>query len=384
MLNLIKDILRPVYHNFLSMIYYSFRIFPIQKNKVVITNYYGKGFGDNGKAIALELHRRVSNIDIVWLVNQTDNTFPIWIRQVKYGSIKSVYELVTAKFWIDNARKRKYVRKREQQYYIQTWHGSIALKQIEKDAEDKLPKDYLDSAKNDSKMANLLLSNSKWCTEMYKRAFWYDGEILECGSPRCDQLYKKDNTFNPVHNYYGISSNVKLLLYAPTFRNVLRDSYNIDFYRLHDALTKKFKEDVKIIVRLHPNVEYSDYSIVYNDFILNGTSYPDMYELMKECDMMINDYSSSMFEFALLEKPVWLYATDIVDYIQERGFYFDLRQMPFPLAENNEELLLNVEKYNEVEYKANLRNFMQELDVYEKGTASFLVVERIVKIYNCS
>ena len=91
-----------------------------------------------------------------------------------------------------------------------------------------------------------------------------------------------------------------------------------------------------------------------------------------------------MFEFALLEKPVWLYATDIVDYIQERGFYFDLRQMPFPLAENNEELLLNVEKYNEVEYKANLRNFMQELDVYEKGTASFLVVERIVKIYNCS
>lgn len=383
MLDFIKNIFRPVYHFSISLVYYFFRMFPIQKNKVVIVNYYGKGFGDNGKAIAIELNKKSPNMDIVWLVNKVDNTFPSWIRQVEYGSLSSVYELVTAKFWVDNARKRRYVRKRKQQYYIQTWHGSIALKKIEKDAEDKLPKVYLDSAKNDSKMANLLVSNGKWCTDMYRRAFWYNGEILECGSPRCDQLFKKDQTFSPVHNYYGLSSNVRLLLYAPTFRNVFTDCYNIDFNRLHDALVSKFNEEVKIIVRLHPNVANSDYSIDYNNFVLDGTSYPDMYELLSECDMMVNDYSSSMFEFSLLEKPVWLYVTDIESYIQDRGFYFNLKELPFPLAQNNEELLSIVNDYNEIEYKANLRHFMRELGVNENGLAAPAVVEKILQIYNC-
>ena len=94
MLDFIKNIFRPVYHLLISMVYYFFRIFSIQKNKVVIVNYYGKGFGDNGKAIAIELNKQSPNMDIVWLVNKIDNTFPSWIRQVEYGTLSSVYELV--------------------------------------------------------------------------------------------------------------------------------------------------------------------------------------------------------------------------------------------------------------------------------------------------
>ena len=135
MINIIKDLCRPVYHKIIVMIYFFFRLFPIKKNKIVITNYYGKGFGDNGKAIANELHERKLDIDFVWLVEKNDESIPQWIRQVNYYSILSIYELVTAKLWIDNARKRRYVRKRKQQFYIQTWHGTIPLKRVEKDVE---------------------------------------------------------------------------------------------------------------------------------------------------------------------------------------------------------------------------------------------------------
>lgn len=380
----IKNVLRYVYHLCISMIYYIFRIFPIRKNKVVIVSYYGQGFGDNAKAIANEMHRQLPELEIVWLVNNINEIFPEWIRPVQYGSLHSIYELVTAKFWIDNARKRRYVRKRPQQYYIQTWHGSIALKRVEKDVKDELPGYYVDSAINDSKMADLFLSNSKWCTEMYRRAFWYDGEVLECGSPRCDRFFVADKSATPVHDFYSVSPEVRLLLYAPTFRKIYKDCYNIDFNRLHEALVNKFRSEVKIIVRLHPNVTDVNYGIEYNDHVLNGTAYPDMYELLSECDMMINDYSSSMFEFALLKKPVWLYATDIETYTQDRGFYFDLKNLPFPLAQTNEELLALIDSFDSDQYQHDLAGFMKGLGVCENGGASSAVVDRLAEIYKDS
>lgn len=378
----LKNIFRPVFFASITLLYYFFRVFSIKCNKVVITNYYGKGFGDNGKAIAIELYNQEPNIDIVWLVNNYDCNMPAWIRQVKYGSIKSIYENVTAKFWIDNARKRSFVRKRKKQYYIQTWHGCLALKRVEKDVEQVLYKEYgayVKMAKNDSKMANLFLSNSTYCTEMYRRAFWYDGEILECGTPRCDQLFTKNLKSKPIHDYFQLNPNVKILLYAPTFRNNHQNCYDIDFESLYRLLCKKFEEEIKIIVRMHPNISSLDYGFKFNDYILNGTEYPDMYELLSECDMMINDYSSSMFEFSFLKKPIWLYATDIKEYKQNRGFYFDLEELPFPIAKNNEELLKNIEEYDYTKYVDKLNVFLGRLGIKEKGIASKIVVAKILK-----
>ena len=141
-------------------LFFIFRIFPIQRNKIVIDNYAGKGFGDNGKYIALELLRRKCDFDIVWLARNLKEEFPDGIRLVSYASLKSIYEQATAKVWIDNLRKASYVRKRSGQYYIMTWHGGIGPKKIEKEAEDQLGEEYLQGAKNDSKMANLFLAEA--------------------------------------------------------------------------------------------------------------------------------------------------------------------------------------------------------------------------------
>lgn len=121
-----------------TFMFYIFRICPIKKNKVVFTNYYGKGYGDNAKYIAEEIIKQNIRLDLVWLVNDLDYHVPNEIRKVKYDTIASIYEMVTAKVWIDNCRKQIYVRKRKSQFYIQTWHGDIGFKKVEKEAKKSL------------------------------------------------------------------------------------------------------------------------------------------------------------------------------------------------------------------------------------------------------
>jgi len=146
--------------------YYLFRIFPIQKNKIFIQNFNGKGYGDNPKYIAEEILRCGYDLKLVWAVRRKfKGNIPKKIKTVPYYSIRAIYESVTAKFWIDNCRKQLYAKKRKGQYYIQTWHGSINFKKVEKDVENKLSSFYVKQAKYDSTIADLFLSDSKFTSQ---------------------------------------------------------------------------------------------------------------------------------------------------------------------------------------------------------------------------
>ena len=94
-------------------------IFPVNKNKVAILSYNGKGFGDNGKGIALALLRKKPDIDIVWVaVDREHCHLPDNIRFVQYCSLRYYWEMATAGAWIDNTRKGPEIIKRKQQYYV--------------------------------------------------------------------------------------------------------------------------------------------------------------------------------------------------------------------------------------------------------------------------
>lgn len=364
-----------------------FNILPLKNNKIVICNYYGKGYGDNAKYIVEEIVRQNLKYDIVWLLRKDligKKEFPKHVRVVKYNSIRGLYELATAKIWIDNCRKTFYPPKRKRQFYIQTWHGGIALKRIEMDVKDKLSKNYIRFAKKDSKMANLFISNSKFCTDMYRRAFLYNGEVLECGSPRVDVLVNKNYSITRnIKKYFNIEQEAKILIYAPTFRKDFNiDCYDIDFIELLRVLESKYNSKWYIFMRLHPNMPFTlkiagNYD---NNKIIDVTDYDDLYELLLSSDILITDYSSIMFEFSLLRRPVFLYASDIEMYKQDRDFYFDIANLPYPLAENNQELFYNIRNFNEEIYLKNLDKFMERLNICENGYASEKVVERIKNI----
>jgi CDP-glycerol glycerophosphotransferase len=347
-----------------------------------VCNYFGKGYGDNGKYIVEELLNEGLKCDIVWLLRKDlirNSEFSSQVRTVKYGSILGLYELATAKVWIDNCRKSFYPPKRKEQFYIQTWHGGIALKKIEKDAQNALDEEYLKIAKNDSQMADLFISNSRFCSEMYRSAFWYNGEIYECGTPRCDILINNDNKeIETIKIKLGIDKNTKILLYAPTFRTDSNTKvYDIEYNILINTLQSKFGSKWIILVRLHPNISLKDNFMNYNLNIINVTNYPDMYELLLISDILITDYSSTMFEFSLTQKPVFLYAVDIEQYSNDRGFYFNIFSLPYPLAENNQQLMRSIEQFDNSNYLIELEELYNKLDIKEFGKSSKNITELI-------
>ena len=359
---------------------YLLRICPIDQKKVLFISYVGKGFGDNGKYIAQALHEKAPDLKLVWITNETDS-LPGYVIPVRRRSLKRLYHSSTAKFWIDNCRKNKYERKRGQQFYIQTWHGGIALKRVEKDAEAHLDADYVRSAQKDSAMVNLMVSNSRFCTDMYRRAFWYDGEIIECGSPRVDILFSCDSDQKKqIKEKLGFQSDDHIVLYAPTFRKDKgTECYRMDFKRILEALSRD-GASWKFAVRLHPNIADQADFLQYDADIINATNYPDMYELMAVSDILITDYSSVMFEAGFVKKPVFLFATDIEDYKQDRNFYFDLEQLPFPLATTNKDLLKQIECFSQSEYEMSVEAFNQSLGLQETGHASEILAERILQV----
>ena len=127
--------------------------------------------------------------------------------------------------------------------------------------------------------------------------------------------------------------------------------------------------DIKVFLRLHPNIASLDTSSLVNDSrVVDVTKYPDMQELMCVADVLITDYSSSMFDFPLLQRPCCLYATDVEDY--DRGFYYKFDELPFPLARTQEQLVSIIESFDADAYSAAVETFCKEkVGLLEKGTA---------------
>lgn len=359
----------------LKILFLCMRIFEIKKNKIVITSYYGKGYGDSAKYICKELIRRNNNYDIIWLVNDLNEDFPSYIRKVKYKSIKGFYALATAGIWIDNSRKHDYILKRKNQYYIQTWHSSLRLKKIEGDAIEDLPRDYIRNAKSDSKKIDLLTVGCKFSEETFDRCFWYYGCKLRCGTPRCDIFFQKDEIAKikmKIKKKYHIKNETKIILYAPTFKKNSRDN-EIDYNMLINNLNLNGK--YVLFVRFHP---ISKSTVKSSDKIINMTNYPDIQELISICDFMITDYSGCCFDAMIANKPCILFTPDFEKYIKtERKLTFDFNEIPFKRTYNINELVNEILKFDYKKYKQKIELFNKKIGSYEKGTASSQIVDII-------
>ena len=384
-------ILKQVRYVWIVCLFHIFHLLPINRRKVVVCNVWG--FGDNAKYVTEELLRHKKKLeikencknsfDIFFITNNPKSAYaPGGVKVLKTNSISAIFALATGKVWVDNNRKESYIRKRKGQYYIQTWHGGIALKKIEKDYEDKLGPKYVANAKRDSKMADLYLSNSSFCTNMYRNSFWYHGEILECGSPRNDILIQPNAALTrEVRNRLGIDQNVHIALYAPTYREGNNTKpYQLNFHKLLQALGNKFGGNWIIAVRLHPLVSEQSGFITYDNQIINASHYRDIYELMAAADLLITDYSNIMFEFSFMKRPVFLYALDEAEYTKDRGFYFDYTSLPFLKANTEEELFNHITNYSPREDRERVQGFLDTLTIYETGEASKQVVDRILDI----
>ncbi len=367
----------------ITVLFYFFRIIPIKNNRIVFMNVWG--FGDNVKYVLEELLTRKRSYEIIFICNQPEGQeVPHSVSVLKTNSIMAIKALATARVWVENNRKESYIHKRKRQIYIQLWHGGLPLKKIEGDCAPYLGAKYINRAKRDSNMTDLYVSNSKFCTQMYRRAFFYKGRIEELGTPRLDILFHADNQkIRKTKSALGIPFFNKIALYAPTYRDGKDTSvYQMDFEQLRQTLIQRFGGEWCIVVRLHPLIHNQSSELKFTEHVIDATTYRDMYELMQASDVLITDYSNTMFEFSMVKRPVFLYAKDLHSYQNERGFYFDYMSLPFVIATFEEQLRDEIRNYEEVKEQRRVDKFLTVNGVIEDGHASERVVNAIEKMLN--
>lgn len=357
-------------------------LFPVKDDKVLFINFNGRGFGCNPKYVAQEILNQGLNYDLVWLVSDLQEAFPEGIRKVRYESARAFYEVATARVIVANVKNDLRLIKKKKQYVIQTWHGSYSAKRLEKEAADTLTKRYLKESRKNSTQTDLFLSNSRVLSDCYRDAFWCECEIMECGFPRNDMLFTKnaDAELRRIKSALNIPRDGRMVLYAPTFRDDgSKDAYRIDCEGILRALGKN-GGDWYLLIRMHPNVGDIKEQFTFNQHVINATPYPDMQELLLASDILITDYSSTVFEFAAMEKPSFIYAPDVEEYQKMRGLKKDFFRMPYPVCRTGEELLTQLSGYSPASGREAARRFMEIFGSVDRGDASERVVERIRQV----
>lgn len=354
--------------------------------------FEGKGgYGCSPKYIAEELMRRKekgeNSFEIFWLLEDMGKQFPNEIKKVKSTLWTRAYHLSTARFWVANTRTFYGTKKRKGTVYLQTWHGTVALKPIGKQRGNKLPKIAYLISKYDSGMIDYALSGSRWCTEMWPEGLIYQGKIAETGTPRCDVLFQDVRQKRiQFRKEYNIPFEANIMLYAPTFRggsqnkvrNVNAESCSVNFERVIHALETRFGGTWYIFLRLHPQLaaQLEEFPIERkNGRLIDVSHRMDMNEIIAASDACLTDYSSMIFESFLTCQPGFIYADDLNNYIADRGsLLFDMNEIPFSVAYNNDELVENILTFNQEIYEKKVKDFIKKIGIVEDGHASEKVV----------
>jgi CDP-glycerol glycerophosphotransferase len=301
-----------------------FKIFSINNKRVVFSSFYGKQYSGDPKALFKKLIEISSLYQTVWVYNRK-NDLPDDLKDsivVSRYSLKHLYFLATCKFRIDNCQESHFLKPKKDTVYIQTWHGT-PLKKIAQDIKntsfDRLKKDWL----KDSSYWDFCISSSNKISRILSKAFKIEPQkILEVGYPRNDILLNYDVEYaNRIKAELNITSDKKIVLYAPTFRDNDIECFQLklDYDKIKESLADKYI----LLVRMHSNIKHINPSFFDSAFTFNVSNYNDIQDLYVISDVLITDYSSVFFDFAVLKKPIIFYPYDIDVYREKlRGFYF--------------------------------------------------------------
>lgn len=354
---------------------------PLQKNKIVLSAYDGMGYRCNCKYIAQRLLWEKAPVDLVWLVSGDGVCdLPAAIRKVVIGSPQFYKEVLTAKVYITNTVHLLYEHKREGQYYINTWHGYGPFKLAEGDVNRDAASRERYAKSNGA--ADLFLTASSFYTNIYRRSFYYRGEVLECGAPRNDIFFYAHDWGKKIRQTYGIGQEKGIVLYAPTYRSLTGDAlerYRPDWELILDAFRKRFGKEYVVVYKLHHYMQRLVEQKGLYAGAVEATFYPDIQELLAAADIVITDYSSLMWDFSLQGRPVFLYQNDEEAYTNDRGFYAPVSEWPYPKAHSQEELVGQILAFDQDRYRTELDAFLHKYGSCDDGHATERVVKRILE-----
>jgi CDP-glycerol glycerophosphotransferase len=365
----------------LRILFKFFYIFPVEKNKVVFISQSGRQFFCNPKYIfKYMIEHYGGKYDYVWCLNDKnmlpDEYRKIGVKTVIYSSIKYIYHVMTAGFIISNRGSvDAWFPARKSQINVNTWHGGGSYKKASFDSPAFQKRRLSIKSRRDirAKMTSYVISSCEKFTRNMSVEFNVpENKFLPIGMPRNDIFFVDTSEVKQkVYEYYRINTNTGIVLYAPTFRGDYRfpDEFNpkLDSEKILKELTIKYSKNFALLHRLHAGASKRN-SEIYNS--ISVSDYPDMQELLCAADVLITDYSSSIWDFSFTYKPCFLYTPDLTKYEIESGFHVPIKTWPFPLAETNDELAENIRKFDSKKYINDINKHHKEYGSYETGHAT--------------
>lgn len=360
---------------------------PVKENVILFETFMAKNYSDSPKYIYEYIAQNHLEYECVWAINDGAK-IPYGAKTVKRFSFQYAYYLAVSKYLVFNVRPPLWYRKREEQVFLETWHGT-PLKRLVFDQEEVTsasPK-YKQQFYRQRKDWDFLVSANPFSTKTFRSCFLYEGEMLEYGYPRNDILYwpNKDEIAQQLKEKLGIPKDKKTILYAPTWRD--DQHYGSGQYKFELALDLKLmkerlQDDYVVLLRTHHYIsDHIDVSGL-GDFVINLSSYDDISEIYLISDICITDYSSVFFDYANLKRPILFYTYDFDKYKNQlRGFYIDMNtEVPGPLLYTSEQVVQAIEDIDEIteEYKERYDQFYDRFCCYDDGHASEHVAEAML------
>ncbi|WP_407424502.1 CDP-glycerol glycerophosphotransferase family protein [Methanobrevibacter sp.] len=362
----------------------SYRLFlklPMHKKRVVFESMWGEKYSCNPRYLYEYIDRNHPDWECVWVLN--DKHIPVngnAIRTMRF-SLQYFYYMATSKYFVNNVNFHEHYAKRPGQIEIQTMHGT-PLKTLGLDVAADFPTKIVEKKfLRKCGRWDYLTVQSDFVANITQRCFRFKKTFLKHGYPRTDILYTKNNPDDiaDLKEKMGLPRDKKVILYAPTWR--LRNKFDlmIDL----DSFKKSLSDDYILILRLHHFSARGWKQPPKDDFIYDLTDYDSVEELYLISDILVTDYSSVMFDYAILDRPIFLFTYDMEEYRDKlRGMYFDIEELPpGPLVYTSKELeeaIINIDQ-TEKDSKALRHRFQEEFLTFECANSSEKIFADVMK-----
>ena len=358
-----------------------FYIFPIKKDKVILTAYNGRLYTCNPKYIAEGLVNTGKYKVLYATRDSCKDIIPERIERIRYRSLKHFYHLMTAGFVIFNSTGFSgFLPYRKRQTIIQTWHGGYSFKVIGN--EIFTDKDSVEKRKLTGDLLTYFLSGSEMASNQHSKAMGVAREkFLDIGLPRNDILFQDQSLIKAkIYKKFGMSDDTQFVLYAPTYRDgpvqAIKDyeMEPIDDIGVVNALEKRFGGKFVFIYKAHHDMLPTN----IGKNCINASNYSDIQELMCAAAVIITDYSSCMADFALQRRPGFLFTPDLKEYESVHPFSMDPKEWPYQTAISNKELIRNISEYDDKKGLDKIEGFFEKIGNCDDGHS----VSRLIDIMN--
>ncbi len=350
---------------------------PIESNKVVVESY---GHDVSGSMLKIMEYFQKNFSDVKIYVISESGVVNHFKEKLNYYNINATIltrrsanyyrEILSAKYLITDTTFENFIAKRPGQIMINTWHG-VPLKHMGFNINNR--KLGASNIQRNFYNADLIVQGSAYSKECMRTAFsHFDAKLI--GTPRNDILHEKTRN-EKIREELGIKPSEKVVLFAPTWHgNVKGDEVDQLNFNIAEWINHKNNDNIRIFYKPHQslmhkikveNVEYVPAKIDVTDF-LNCT------------DILVTDYSSIMFDFAILNRPIILHVPTLKSYVGARGLYVDMEQLPFTKTATTEEIWSEINNSTVVDYS----EFNLKFNTFEDGNATERMFDEIEKLPN--